>query len=55
MTVSERRTFPPRMAYNISRGLKKKKFELREARALRRTPSRRLQALVGEHAKHKRS
>ena len=52
----ERRKFQQRMADSISMGLKIKKwltnsqFELREARTPRQTPSRRLQALVGEHA-----
>ena len=48
--------FQQRMADSISNGLKmmrrlaNSQFELREARAPRRTPSHRLQALVGEHA-----
>ena len=38
------------MGLKIKKWLTNSQFELREARAPRQTPSRRLQALVGEHA-----
>ena len=38
------------MGLKIKKWLTNSQFELREARASRQTPSRRLQALVGEHA-----
>ena len=38
----------------IKKSLTNSQFELREAREPRQTPSRRLQALVGEHAQRQR-
>ena len=42
------------MGLKIRKWLTNSQFELREARAPRQTPSRRLQALVGEHAQRQR-
>ena len=42
------------MGLKIKKGLTNPQFELRETRARRQTPSRRLQALVGEHVQRQR-